>query len=55
MEKELSKSKEPFYIYKKAKLEKEHHRKFTEDEIKNSPITADDISWYLGKVWERSY
>jgi len=55
MERELKDKESAFYIYKKRKLDEEHHGDCKESTVKNSPITADDISWYLGNVWERTF
>ena len=51
MEKELKDKSSPFYIYKSAKLKND---KFASESKGKDRITADDIAWYLGKVWERS-
>ena len=53
MEKELKDKTSQFYIYKIGKVAKHANiepNQLKESTVKNSPITADDIAWYLGKV-----
>ena len=52
MERELGNKTSQFYIYKIGKVAKHANvepNRLKESTIKNSPITADDIAWYLGE------